>query len=70
MSLSVLVRTRIEDIRAAAEVVKGRKVAPSIKQAMIVPGSGLVKQQAEKKVWIKSSWKLVLNGVSRVAQCV
>ena len=41
--------SRIEDIRAAAEVVKGRKVASSIKQAMIVPGSGLVKQQAEKE---------------------
>ena len=41
--------SRIEDIRAAAEVVKGRKVASSIKQAMIVPGSGLVKQQAEQE---------------------
>ncbi|MGL5211248.1 MAG: aconitase family protein, partial [Acinetobacter junii] len=41
--------SRIEDIRAAAEVVKGRKVAASIKQAMIVPGSGLVKQQAEQE---------------------
>ena len=41
--------SRIEDIRAAAEVVKGRKVASTIKQAMIVPGSGLVKQQAEKE---------------------
>jgi len=39
--------SRIEDIRAAAEVIKGRKVAGSIKQAMVVPGSGLVKQQAE-----------------------
>ena len=39
--------SRIEDIRAAAEVIKGRKVAASIKQAMVVPGSGLVKQQAE-----------------------
>ncbi|MDD2940629.1 MAG: 3-isopropylmalate dehydratase large subunit, partial [Acinetobacter harbinensis] len=39
--------SRIEDIRAAAEVIKGRKVASSIKQAMVVPGSGLVKQQAE-----------------------
>lgn len=38
---------RIEDIRAAAEVAKGKKVASSIKQAMVVPGSGLVKQQAE-----------------------
>lgn len=41
--------SRIEDIRAAAEVVKGKKVASSIKQAMIVAGSGLVKQQAEKE---------------------
>ncbi|WP_281645452.1 3-isopropylmalate dehydratase large subunit [Parendozoicomonas sp. Alg238-R29] len=39
--------SRIEDLRAAAVVVKGRKVAESIKQAMVVPGSGLVKQQAE-----------------------
>ena len=38
---------RIEDLRAAAAVIKGRKVAPSIKQALVVPGSGLVKQQAE-----------------------
>lgn len=39
--------SRIEDLRAAAAVAKGRKVASSIKQAMVVPGSGLVKQQAE-----------------------
>ena len=39
--------SRIEDIRAAAEVAKGKKVASSIKQAMVVPGSGLVKAQAE-----------------------
>ncbi len=38
---------RIEDLRAAAEVVKGRKVARSVKLAMVVPGSGLVKRQAE-----------------------
>jgi 3-isopropylmalate/(R)-2-methylmalate dehydratase large subunit len=38
---------RIEDLRAAAVVIKGRKVAASLKQAMVVPGSGLVKQQAE-----------------------
>jgi 3-isopropylmalate dehydratase len=38
---------RIEDLRAAAAVVKGRKVAPNIKRAMIVPGSGLVKDRAE-----------------------
>ena len=39
--------SRIEDIRAAAKVAEGRKVADSVKLAMVVPGSGLVKQQAE-----------------------
>jgi 3-isopropylmalate dehydratase len=38
---------RIEDLRAAARVVEGQKVAANIKRALIVPGSGLVKQQAE-----------------------
>ncbi len=38
---------RIEDLRAAAEIARGRKVASNIKLAMVVPGSGLVKQQAE-----------------------
>ncbi|PRB82143.1 3-isopropylmalate dehydratase large subunit [Pseudomonas sp. MYb185] len=41
--------SRIEDLRAAAAVAKGRKVAASIKQAMVVPGSGLVKEQAERE---------------------
>jgi 3-isopropylmalate/(R)-2-methylmalate dehydratase large subunit len=40
--------SRIEDLRAAAAIAKGRKVAPSVR-AMIVPGSGLVKQQAEEE---------------------
>lgn len=39
--------SRIEDLRAAAEVVRGRRVADSVRQAMVVPGSGPVKQQAE-----------------------
>ncbi len=39
--------SRIEDLRAAAQVAKGRKVADNVKLAMVVPGSGLVKQQAE-----------------------
>jgi len=39
--------SRIEDLRAAAEVAKGRKVADNVKLALVVPGSGLVKQQAE-----------------------
>ena len=39
--------SRIEDLRAAASVVKGKKVSSDITLAMVVPGSGLVKQQAE-----------------------
>lgn len=38
---------RIEDFRAAAAIIKGHKVADTIKLALAVPGSGLVKQQAE-----------------------
>jgi len=38
---------RIEDLRAAARVVEGKKVASNIMRAMIVPGSGLIKEQAE-----------------------
>jgi 3-isopropylmalate/(R)-2-methylmalate dehydratase large subunit len=41
--------SRIEDLRAAAAVAKGKKVASTIKVAMVVPGSGLVKAQAEKE---------------------
>lgn len=40
---------RIEDLRAAATVIKGRSIAPTIKQALAVPGSGLVKRQAEEE---------------------
>jgi len=39
--------SRIEDLRAAAAVAKGRRVAPNVRQALVVPGSGLVKRQAE-----------------------
>jgi 3-isopropylmalate/(R)-2-methylmalate dehydratase large subunit len=38
---------RIEDLREAAGLAKGRKVAANVKLAMVVPGSGLVKEQAE-----------------------
>jgi 3-isopropylmalate/(R)-2-methylmalate dehydratase large subunit len=41
--------SRIEDLRAAAAVVKGRRKAPNVKLAMVVPGSGLVKAQAERE---------------------
>ena len=41
--------SRIEDLRAAAVVAKGKKVASSITLAMVVPGSGIVKRQAEEE---------------------
>ena len=53
--------SRIEDLRAAAEIAKGRKVASTIKQAIVVPGSGLVKAQAEKegldKIFIEAGFE-------------
>jgi len=53
--------SRIEDLRAAAEVVKGRNIAKNIKLAMVVPGSGLVKLQAEEegldKVFLKAGFE-------------
>jgi 3-isopropylmalate/(R)-2-methylmalate dehydratase large subunit len=39
--------SRIEDLRAAAEVLRGRHIADGVRQALVVPGSGLVKRQAE-----------------------
>jgi 3-isopropylmalate/(R)-2-methylmalate dehydratase large subunit len=41
--------SRIEDLRAAAAVVKGKRKAPTVRLALVVPGSGVVKQQAERE---------------------
>ena len=53
--------SRIEDLRAAAAVAKGNKVADTIKQALVVPGSGLVKEQAEleglDKIFIEAGFE-------------
>ncbi|OUR64952.1 3-isopropylmalate dehydratase large subunit [Methylophaga sp. 42_25_T18] len=53
--------SRIEDLRQAAEVIKGRTVASSLIQALVVPGSGLVKQQAEEegldKIFIEAGFE-------------
>lgn len=40
---------RIEDLRAAARIIHGKKIAKNLKRAMVVPGSGLVKEQAESE---------------------
>jgi 3-isopropylmalate/(R)-2-methylmalate dehydratase large subunit len=39
--------SRIDDLRAAAAIVRGKRCAPNVKLAMVVPGSGLIKEQAE-----------------------
>lgn len=53
--------SRIEDLRAAAVVAKGRHVAPNVRQALVVPGSGLVKAQAEAegldKIFIEAGFE-------------
>jgi len=53
--------SRIEDMRAAAEIVKGKKIAGNIKLALAVPGSGLVKKQAEEegldKIFIEAGFE-------------
>jgi 3-isopropylmalate/(R)-2-methylmalate dehydratase large subunit len=41
--------SRIEDLRAAAAIVRGRRIAPNVRLALVVPGSGLVKAQAEQE---------------------
>ena len=52
---------RIEDFREVAKIAKGHKVASNVKLAMIVPGSGLVKEQAEKegldKIFIEAGFE-------------
>jgi len=53
--------SRIEDLRAAAAVAKGKKLADNIKLALVVPGSGLVKSQAEAegldKIFIEAGFE-------------
>jgi 3-isopropylmalate/(R)-2-methylmalate dehydratase large subunit len=53
--------SRIEDLRAAAAVVRGRQVAANIKLALVVPGSGPVKRQAEQegldKVFVEAGFE-------------
>lgn len=59
---------RIEDLRAAAAVVRGRRVATSVKQALVVPGSGPVRRQAEAegldKIFIEAGFAWRLPGCS------
>jgi 3-isopropylmalate/(R)-2-methylmalate dehydratase large subunit len=59
---------RIEDLRNVAKIAKGRKVSKNIKLAIVVPGSGLVKEQAEKegldKIFIEAGFEWRQPGCS------
>ena len=59
---------RLEDLRVAAQVVDGRRVAANVKQAMVVPGSGLVKRAAEAEgladVFLKAGFEWRAPGCS------
>ena len=60
--------SRIEDLREAAEVLKGQKVSVNIQEAIVVPGSGMVKEQAEKegihKIFIDAGFQWRAPGCS------
>lgn len=60
--------SRIEDLRQAAAAIKGGKVASTLKQALVVPGSGLVKQQAEQegldKIFLEAGFEWRAPGCS------
>ena len=60
--------SRIEDLREAANILKGKKIAASIKRAIVVPGSGIVSQQAEEegldKIFIESGFEWRSPGCS------
>jgi 3-isopropylmalate/(R)-2-methylmalate dehydratase large subunit len=60
--------SRIEDLRIVADIVKNKKIAKNIKSAIIVPGSGLVKEEAEKegldKIFMKSGFEWRSPGCS------
>ena len=60
--------SRIEDLREAAEVLKGQKVSKNIQEAIVVPGSGMVKEQAEKegihKIFIDAGFQWRAPGCS------
>jgi len=61
MFIGSCTNSRLEDLQQAADIIKGRKVASNVKLAMIVPGSGLIKQQAEKagldKIFIEAGFE-------------
>lgn len=59
--------SRIEDLRAAAEVIRGRRKAANVRWAIVVPGSGHVKQQAEAKGLTGCSSRQASNGANRAA---
>ena len=61
--------SRIEDLRAAAHVVRGRRVASNVRLAMVVPGSGLSRRRPKRKGSTRFSSPPVSSGASPVVRC-
>ena len=61
--------SRIEDLRAAAAVVKGKRIAANVRAALVVPGSGLVKRRPRRRAWTACSATPASSGASRAARC-
>ena len=59
---------RLDDLRTAAEVLRGRRVREGIRM-LVVPGSLSVRRQAESKAWTRSSWQQGPSGGPPVARC-
>ena len=59
---------RIEDLRAAAAVLKGKKIAPNVKKALVAPGSGAVRRQAQEegldRVFAEAGFEFRMPGCS------
>ena len=61
--------SRIEDLRAAANILKGKMKSKVVSQALVVPGSGLVKRQAEEEGLHEVFCQRVLNGEMQDVLC-
>ena len=59
---------RIEDLRAAADILRGRQVDPTLRM-LVVPGSMRVKAQAEERAWTRFSPRRARSGAAPGARC-
>ena len=70
MFIGSCTNSRIEDLRAAAQVLEGRKVAPSIRKALVVPAQDWSRPRQRQRDWIAFLLRPVWSGGSPAARCV